>query len=356
MSALRTSSPLLIIGNPDLIHMGAHLMHAARSLGIAAEIVDTGAAFAAPRLLVALSWRLRGHRPPRLKAFGRAVAERCRALRPLALLATGLAPLNAATMQLIGQMGVPRLTFLTDDPWNAAHTAPWFMGTLAAYDLVCSPRRANLSALERAGCRQVAYLPFAYNPSVHFAEPPATAAERERFDCDLLFAGGADADRLPVMSALIRAGFNLALYGGYWERDPMTRPFARGHADPALLRKAVGGARVALCLVRRANRDGHVMRSYELPAMGACMLTEDTLEHRELFGAEGEATLYFCTTEMLLEKLRWLLANPAERTRLASAAHSRIVAGANTYADRLRAVLELTGLAGHGPRRFEPTL
>jgi len=355
VSAASRPKRLLIVGNSDPIHVGAHLLQAAHTLGIEAEIVDTGAAFAAPRLLVALSWRLRGHRPPRLEAFGRAVVERCRALRPTALLATGLAPLDGSTMQMIGRMGVARINFLTDDPWNAAHEAPWFIRTLPTYDLVCSPRRANLADLERAGCRQVAYLPFAYNPATHFAEPLATPVERERLDCDLFFAGGADSDRLPLVSALIRAGFSLALYGGYWERYPITKPFARGHADPATMRKAAGSARVALCLVRRANRDGHVMRSYELPAMGACMLTEDTPEHRELFGAEGEATLYFCTTEMLLDKLRWLLANPAERTRLASAAHSRIVAGANTYADRLRAVLELTGLAIHSPQRAEAT-
>ncbi len=346
---------VLVVGNPDRIHVGAHLVAGARTLGCAVQLCDTSHAFAAPWPVARLNWWLRGHYPSRLRAFSAEVLELCRSWRPAVLLATGLAPLQRETLAAIGKLGVVRLNYLTDDPWNPALRAPWFLRGLAEYDLVCSPRRANLPDLERAGCRQVAYLPFAYNPATHFAEPPATPFEHKRFDCDLLFAGGADSDRLPVALALIRAGFKLALYGGYWDRHPVTQPFAHGHADPATMRKAAGGARVALCLVRRANRDGHVMRSYELPAMGACMLTEDTPEHRELFGAEGEATLYFCTTEMLLEKLRWLLANPAERTRLASAAHSRIVAGANTYADRLRAVLELTGLAIHSPQRAEAT-
>jgi len=39
-----------------------------------------------------------------------------------------------------------------------------------------------------------------------------------------------------------------------------------------------------------------------------------------------------------------LLENEGKRNRLASAAHARITRGRNTYADRLEAMLEITGL------------
>ncbi|MDZ7380079.1 MAG: glycosyltransferase, partial [candidate division KSB1 bacterium] len=138
---------------------------------------------------------------------------------------------------------------------------------------------------------------------------------------------------------LIRAGFKVALYGGYWERYLSTRKFARGHADPRTLRKAIGGAKVALCLVRHANRDGHVMRTFEIPAMGGCMLTEDTAEHCEIFGEEGQAVVYFRTIPEMIEKLRWLLDHPAERARLARAAHALVTTGCHTYRDRLVTML-----------------
>ena len=54
-----------------------------------------------------------------------------------------------------------------------------------------------------------------------------------------------------------------------------------------------GAAKVNLCLVRRAKRDGHVMRSFEIAAVGGCMLAQDTDEHREIFGPEGEAVRLF---------------------------------------------------------------
>ena len=98
--------------------------------------------------------------------------------------------------------------------------------------------------------------------------------------------GGADRDRVPFIAALGAAGFSIALYGDHWDRFPETKPYDRGYADPQTLRQATAAAKIALCLVRRANRDGHVMRSFEIPAIGACMLVEDTEEHREIFGPD----------------------------------------------------------------------
>jgi spore maturation protein CgeB len=105
------------------------------------------------------------------------------------------------------------------------------------------------------------------------------------------------------------------------------------------LRKAVGAAKVVLCLVRRANRDGHVMRTFELAAMGACMLTEDTTDHRELFGPEGQAVMYFRNEVEMVDKLRWLLEHKADRQRLQDAARRLVTQGRHTYQDRLQAML-----------------
>jgi len=115
----------------------------------------------------------------------------------------------------------------------------------------------------------------------------------------------------------------------------------RGVADLDTLRAAIQGAKVALCLVRRANRDGHVMRTFEVPAVGACMVTEDTSEHREIFGDDGRNVVYFKTIPEMVERCRWLLTRPDEILRLRTAAHRLIVDGGNTYRDRLRQIVRL---------------
>jgi spore maturation protein CgeB len=81
------------------------------------------------------------------------------------------------------------------------------------------------------------------------------------------------------------------------------------------------------------------MRTFEVPAMGGCMLTEHTEDHEVILGADGEAVAYFQTPVEMVERLRQLLSNPADRRRLAEQARRRITGAANTYQDRLQTLL-----------------
>jgi spore maturation protein CgeB len=152
----------------------------------------------------------------------------------------------------------------------------------------------------------------------------------------VIFAAAADRDRIPYITALLEGGYRLGLFGVFWDRFPATRGRAGEWLPPERLRPAVAASRTALCLVRRANRDGHVMRTYELAAMRACILAEDTAEHREIL---GDTVSYFRTPADLSALVAALLPDDAARERSAAAAHARITGGANTYADRLRSIL-----------------
>lgn len=327
-------SRIVLVGNGEDIHVGAHLRRAAETAGLDYRFCDVSEAFSGSMLKKKWNWWVRGKRPSGLASFSMKTAKLCDEFRPNLLLTTGLAPLNHFALEKIGTMGIRRVNYLTDDPWNSSHRSPWFMKALPVYDAVFSCRMANLNELEQLGCREVSYLPFAFCPAVHFPEEP-DASDATAPAADVLFAGGADEDRVPYVSALIEEGINVALYGGYWDRFSATRATSRGHATLETLRKAVGAAKIALCLVRRANRDDHAMRSFELPAMKACLLAEDTAEHREIFGADGVAALYFRNVSEMLDRTKWLLARDSERARLREAAYSLITSGGNTYKDRL---------------------
>jgi spore maturation protein CgeB len=334
-------SKLVLVGNRDVVHVGAHLSAAACELAYPVTHLDSRAAFAGNELIRKLYWHFRGHRPSLLREFSEGVVETCRQQRPQYMLATGLAPIEAAALKDVGRLGTIRVNYLTDDPWNPSHRAPWFMDAVRQYDWIFSTRTANVEDLEKHGCSRVAYLPFGYAPALHYGDLPRTSEEEERFAADIVFAGGADPDRIPLMARLIREGFNLALYGGYWDRYSATKHTSRGHADPATLRKALRGAKVALCLVRRANRDGSAMRTFEVAAIGACTLAEYTSEHRQILGEDGDAVVYFRSPEEMIARLRWLLAHEVERHRLGAAVRTRITSGRNTYKDRLETMLTL---------------
>lgn len=337
LNSINSLPRILIVGNPLSFHVGAHFQRAAQSLGLAVSMMDMQQAYAAPRLVQRIYWRLSHHRPIQLNHFSRLVLEKCQQFRPQLLLATGLAPITAPVLQAIADMGILTACYATDDPWNPAHRTKWFFEALPCYTHIFSPRKANLGEFNQLGCT-TSYLPFAYDPTMHRQIDPSLE-ERTYLASDVLFAGGGDQDRLPMMKRLAEEGFKLALYGGYWNKFKATRAYSRGHADLETICKAVAAAKVSLCLVRRANRDGHVMRSFEVPAIGGCMVTEDTLEHREIFGDEGEAVSYFSNADELVDKLRWLTTNEQECSRLARAAHMRITQGQHTYKDRLITVI-----------------
>lgn len=330
---------VLLIGSGDMVHVGRHLLVAAKQLGCQAQLVDTSGAYQAGPVKRRVNWWLRGRRPSRIEEFSGEILGQAREFAPEYVITTGLSPLTEGCVQSLARSGAATINFLTDDPWNRVHYAPWFMRALRYYQWVFTPRRANQQQLERFCQGRVSYLPFAYSEDLHFPETAVRADETERLASDILFAGGADRDRIPWISALLRQGYRVALYGGLWQRYHATRSYTRGHADPHTLRTAAACTKIALCLVRKANRDGHAMRSFEMSAMQVCMLVERTAEHVDFFGEEGEAVRYFSSPEDLIHQVDALLNQPEERKRLAEAAWRRITASGHTYADRLSQML-----------------
>lgn len=330
---------ILIVGNPDPVHIGAHFDRAAKNLGLQPVLFDIRQAWHGSRWLVRFHWWFLGRRPPRMREYNRGLVEVCKTFSPRWLVCTGLVPVLRQTLDEISAQGIEAVNYLTDDPWNPAHRAPWIMKALPGYRKIFSVRRSNLEDLRRLGCADVGYLPFAYAPELHFPEIDPLRGENPLPGCDVAFVGGADRDRLPYIKALLQAGLKVGLYGGYWSRYRETRAHDYGMASPEKMRQAVGEAKINLCLVRKANRDGNAMRTFEIPAIGGCMLAEDTDEHRDIFGTEGERVLYFTTPEAMLDKARFLLAHEDERKKMARAAHLLITQGGHTYRDRLMTML-----------------
>ena len=328
---------VLIVGFSRPGQMGNYLVAAAQKLGLEHEIVDAERAEAGSRIVRSFYWRLCGKTPAHLARFGAEVLEKCAAMRPHVVLTTGRAPLDRSHVNALRKLGAKVINYSTDDPWNATQKSTWFLSALPNYDVIFTPRTANLGDWRRCYAREVHYMPFGYDPDVHRPWPADKPAGEPS---DILFVGGCDADRLPVVGALVDAGFKLALFGGYWNRHHKTRPSWRGVADQDTIRAASLSARICLCLVRRANRDGHVMRSYEAAAIGGCILAEDTVDHRKLFGPEGQSARYFTTVPEMVHQAKLLAANVDARAHLTVRLRERMASRKDTYADRLATMLE----------------
>jgi spore maturation protein CgeB len=216
--------------------------------------------------------------------------------------------------------------------------AKWYLHALPHYNVVFTPRRSNIEDMLQLGCREVRYLPFGYDEFLFDSSLGRATAESPP---EVLFVGGADRDRIAFMNEFVGDGPIVSLVGGYWPKDRGLRKYALGFKGPAELFALTKAAAVNLILVRRANRDGHVMRTFEAGAIGGCLAVEDTAEHREIFGSEGETVRYFRTPSEAAVLCRTLIGNSAERLRLSAAVKTRIREGANTYSDRLRTMFAI---------------
>lgn len=335
---------LALLGTSGGTHIGGSFARGAAKLGIKSMWFDADEAWAGPGLLRSLSWRLADRRPLHLNRFSNELVKACARAKPEILVATGMAPLTELALRALRQLGIVSVNYSTDDPWNPAMRSNRHLRALPLYDLVFTTRRSNLGDFQRLGCPKVHYLPFAYDETL-FASPVQSGNTNAH---EVLFVGGADPDRAAFIAEFTRHGPPVAVAGGYWERYPAFRAHALGTKPPEVIRALTAAAKVNLCLVRRANRDGHVMRSFEIAAAGGCMLAQDTDEHREIFGPEGEAVVYFRDAKEAAKRARALLCDSSERKRLAASLHRRIVCGAHTYAHRLATMLGFaSGRRGH---------
>jgi spore maturation protein CgeB len=327
---------LLIVGYGQPGHMGYYLASAAARLGLDYQLIDAMLAEASSRILRSFHWRFRNKRPARLDEFGAHVLAVSAVMHPNLVLTTGSAALNRFYVEQLRVLGATVINYSTDDPWNPKLRAGWFLSTLPSYNAVFTPRRANVNDFHSCGLKAVHYLPFGYDPDIHRPWPGTSPAAAPT---DVLFVGGCDEDRISLINGLIDAGLDLALFGGFWDRHDKARRHWRGIADQDTIRSASAAARICLCLTRRANRDGHTMRSFEAAAIGGCILAEDTADHRELFGPDDHAVRYFQTIPELVRQTKVLLADANARRRLSSQLAERFSRGKHTYADRLTSML-----------------
>lgn len=331
------ASSLLIVGQRGITNVGESFERAALAMGLRTFFLDIADANRAPRWLRALSWRLRERLPPRAGAFEAQVVAAARAQRPGLVLVTGIAPLRRGALDAIRETGAILANFLTDDPWNPNLRSRWFHQALPRYHAVYSPRRANLAQLEGLDIPIVRYLPFGYDPELIVErEPVGFSAPAPQ----VLFVGGADRDRADFFGAFIRAGGHPLLVGAYWDRYAETRACSEGGKPPAEVVWLTRRAHCNLILVRRANRDEHVMRSLEAAAAGGALVVEDTEDHRRLFGADGDCVRYFDSPERAAALCATLAADDVERQRMQQAVMQRITCGHHSYEDRLREILE----------------
>lgn len=279
----------------------------------------------------------------RRKSYNRSILENLRDRRHDLLLVLKGVHLRARTLAEAGKI-LPNLKIFNinyDDFFSAStgNLIAELSQSLRYYDCLFTTRRRNLEELKSLGAGRVFYLPFSYDPALHFPVTPSLS-DRRRLESAVIFVGTYEKERAAILESAGLRG--LAVWGNLWRGKPLGRRLKNACRNRELLGLdyplALNSSRVALNFFRRGNRDTLNSRSFELPACGAFVLSErspDLAEHFE----EGREVACFESPEELREKAGYYLKNERERTAVARAGYERVRREHNTIADRVDFVL-----------------
>ena len=277
--------------------------------------------------------------------YNQEIIRRANRLRPAVMVVMKGVDILSGTLRRIRGAN-RRLTICNinyDDYFSPAssNTFPDLEGMIPFYDCFFPSKKINISELEELGARRVCYLPLGYDPDVHYPVRPAPP-QRRRFGSDLSFIGTYIADRARLLGQL--KDYRLAVWGGLWKKHKL---------DPFLQKSVTGrvvwgeefslvanSSKINLNFLREENRDTHNLKSFELPACRAFVLSQRSEELAGFF-KEGEEIATFSGVEELRDKAGYYLKRDRERERIARAGYLRLKKDGHTVRDRIRSVLKV---------------
>ena len=328
--------------------LAASYRRAFESLGFGVQVFDLEAARAEAAPLGRIGHRLMAHldfialNAKANRSLVRAVLEH----KPALVVVVCNEFVRAASIMQI-KIGSPATKVVNIYPDTLYNMPDYVLAALPLYDLFCTHTLAAVPYLRKLGCSSPLYVPLAADPFLHHPLT-LTPADVKEFGCDLVFVGNWRPEHEQLLAAL--EGFDLAIWGpSYWGKHARQGSWVRSRwrGRPLLTgveyAKAHLAAKIALDPIDPLNMPSHNMRLFEVAACSVFSLVTRTEEVQSLF-QEGENVVCFENADELVDKVRYYLAHPEERQRIAQGAYNHVIHGGHTYVDRVRAIVRELGL------------
>ena len=202
-----------------------------------------------------------------------------------------------------------------------------FLDSLPYHDYYVTTKSDSVESLKQLGAKNVIVVNNAFEPSFHHPYN-LSQHEKERLGGKVGFIGRWEKERCDSMIYLVNNGVQVRIWGGgkwlkYKDKYPNLIVEQKGLFSEDY-NKALSAFDISLCFLSKLNTDRQTTRTMEIPACGSMLMAERTKEHQELFEEDKEA-VFFSSNEELLEKCRYYLAHPQERTKIAEAGHRRCI-------------------------------
>jgi spore maturation protein CgeB len=207
------------------------------------------------------------------------------------------------------------ISFYPDNPFSfwSGNSNSNVLNALPLFDHFFIWSKMLIPAIKSAGAKKVCYFPFAVDEKI-FSQKILLSNEKKSYKSDVCFVGTWDKERERYLFYLVQQmpNLKLAIWGNLWQeqlqlQSPL-RPFLKGEAIyKTKMRKTFCCSKIVLNFIRLQNMTSHNMRTFEVMASNAFLLTQRTEEQTTYPFREGENIECFESKEELCEKVKFFL-------------------------------------------------
>lgn len=226
------------------------------------------------------------------------------------------------------------INFNPDSPWEQANSSKQLSQSIPLYDIHFTWNRSLIQQFKNAGAANCYYLPFAYDPRLHFPVEPLP----DNREYDLSFIGTYAPEREQLLTQL--NGLNISVWGNGWEKATQLSKYKiMGNAIYG--KDAVCEMNKGICslnILRPQNEGSHNMRTFEIPATKNILLTTRSEEQSEFY-IEAVDFFSYDSIEDIYNIINVLKTNEALQREIRE--HCYETVRPHTYIKRAETMLEM---------------
>ena len=254
--------------------------------------------------------------------FNRRLLKLITTFRPDILLTTKGTTIRSSTLDVYRSRGIKTVNWWMENPYYPLYW-PWVKKHYADFQYFLVVGSAAVQDLPSTLRCRVYFLPPAVNGET-FEQINITDEDRKRYACDVCFVGARYPEREVMLSAVAQLGVKLKIFGWHdWKTSPLVS-FWHGPLTPREFAKAFRIATISLNSNLYPTQGSVNRKTFEILAAGGFELCDYQEDITKLFG-EGKEIEIYRSTEELLTKIKYYLANPDQRDRIANAGHARVM-------------------------------
>ena len=234
------------------------------------------------------------------------------------------------------------LVHFTPDTAYTSNRSQLFDRALPMYDYCITTKSFELQHYKDAGAGKLLYCTQGYDPSLH------KIYHRFEEKRGVVFIGQNEAWREEAIAKLLEKNIEVKLSGAGWQRfvrryknNDALQYLGKGlfHEEYA---KTISGSLIGMGFLSKRFPELHTTRTFEIPACGTALATEDNEETRQFY--TGDEVLYFNDLKEMTEKVEYYLQHPQQLQHLTGKGHQKVINGQFDYPGILKTLLVKMGI------------